>query len=133
MPSRSRSLMLPSPRWLQRMPLRLRLLGSFGAVLVLMLVLGLLALNALSKTNQSVTTEADRVVPAIELVGDASQTAVKYRKDQLHYILAVDAKDRVGVAEDLAGDRADLAKATKASDSALDAGEGRLRTSFIDA
>ncbi len=86
--------------------IRTKLLAAFGAIVLLTAVLGGLAIAKLSTENGHVSALATKVVPATDLVGQASAAMNKYRKDQLHYILATPA-DRAGsqgVSGDVAGD-----------------------------
>ncbi|MGA9857170.1 MAG: methyl-accepting chemotaxis protein, partial [Solirubrobacteraceae bacterium] len=86
--------------------IRTRLLASFGVVVALMLAVGGLAITRLGSENAHVTKLASRIVPATDLVGQASALMNKYRKDELHYILATptDRAGAQGVSGDLAGD-----------------------------
>lgn len=86
--------------------IRAQLLASFGVIVVLMLAVGGLAITRLGAENAHVTTLATRIVPATDLVGQASALMNKYRKDQLHYILSTPAEraGAQGVSGDLAGD-----------------------------
>jgi methyl-accepting chemotaxis protein len=86
--------------------IRSRLLASFGVVVVLLLAVGLLAISKLSSLDGKVNQLATRVVPATDIVGQASAAMNKLRKDQLHYILATpaDRAGTAGVSGDLAGD-----------------------------
>jgi methyl-accepting chemotaxis protein len=90
--------------------IRMKLLASFGVVVFLMLVLGLVATSKLASENGHVSQVAGKVVPATQDVGQAAAIMNKYRKDQLHYILSTPA-DRAGaqgVSGDLAGDMSDM-------------------------
>ena len=90
----------------RRVPLRTRFLASFGVIVVLMVALGGMTVFQLGSENSHVTSVATKVVPATALVGEASALMNKYRKDQLHYVLATPA-DRAGsqgVSGDLQGD-----------------------------
>jgi methyl-accepting chemotaxis protein len=86
--------------------IRSRLLASFGVVVLLLLVVGLLAISKLGSLNGKVNQLAARVVPATDVVGQASAAMNKFRKDELHYILATPAAraGADGVSDDLAGD-----------------------------
>jgi methyl-accepting chemotaxis protein len=91
---------------LASLSIRARLLASFGIVVALLLAVGLLAIGKLGSLDGKVNELAARVVPATDIVGQASAAMNKYRKDELHYILATPA-DRAGadgVSGDLAGD-----------------------------
>src|SRR5947209_16372153 len=89
-----------------RLSIRFKPAAAFGALVVLMAVIGGLGIAKLSTENGHVSNLASRVVPATDTVGQASAAMNKYRKDQLHYILATPA-DRAGdqgVSGDIAGD-----------------------------
>jgi methyl-accepting chemotaxis protein len=88
------------------LPIRTKLLAAFGVVVALMVGLGVFSISRLGSENAHVSQLAGKVVPATDTVGQASAAMNKYRKDQLHYILATPA-DRAGsqgVSGDLAGD-----------------------------
>jgi methyl-accepting chemotaxis protein len=90
--------------------IRTKLLAAFGLVGVFMVVLGITAMSSLGGENQHVSQLANKVVPATETVGQASTLMNKFRKDELHYVLATPA-DRAGsqgVSGDLAGDLSDM-------------------------
>jgi methyl-accepting chemotaxis protein len=92
--------------------IRTKLGAAFGALVLLMAAIGGLAVAKLSTENSHVNDLASRVVPATDLVGQASAAMNKYRKDQLHYILATPA-DRAGsqgVSGDVAGDLQTMAQ-----------------------
>ena len=69
-----------------RVSVRLKLLGSFGLVVALMLGIGLFAVTRLGSDNQRLTTLASKVVPGTRAVGEINGLMSKYRKDQLVYI-----------------------------------------------
>ena len=80
------------------------MLGSFGLVVALMLSVGLFALARLGADNRHLNILASRVVPSTRAVGDINALLNKYRKDQLHYIVALP-KDRPrGVEGSIQGD-----------------------------
>jgi methyl-accepting chemotaxis protein len=90
--------------------IRTKLLGAFALVGLLMVVLGANAISSLSGEDHHVNQLANKVVPATETVGQAAAIMNKYRKDELHYVLATPA-DRAGsqgVSGDLAGDLSDM-------------------------
>jgi methyl-accepting chemotaxis protein len=93
--------------------IRTKLLAGFGIVLALTTGLGLYAISSLGSVKDSALFISDNSVPAIKLADDATVAAIKYRKDQLHYIASVDAADRKQIHEDLAGDIADFDAAIK--------------------
>ena len=90
----------------KRFTLQARLLSSFGVVVLLMLVLGIYAINGLGSENSHTSKVANKIVPATSLVGQATALFNKYRKDQLHYILSTPAEraGSQGIDGDLAGD-----------------------------
>jgi methyl-accepting chemotaxis protein len=71
-----------------------------------MVIIGVLAIVRLGTENAHVTRLASKVVPATDIVGQASASMNKYRKDQLHYILSTPAERAgiQGVYGDLVGD-----------------------------
>ncbi len=89
-----------------RVSLQSKLLGAFGVVVALMLTVGLFAVNRLGSDSRQLTHLADQVVPSTRTVGDINALMNKYRKDQLHYIVAVpaDRPGASGIDGDLAGD-----------------------------
>src|ERR1700748_1900014 len=86
--------------------IRARLLASFGVVVALLLAVGLVAISKLSSLDGKVNQLAGHVVPATDIVGQASAAMNKFRKDELHYILSTPAQraGAAGVSGDLAGD-----------------------------
>ena len=92
--------------------IRTKLGAAFGALVLLMAAIGGVAVAKLSTENAHVNELASRVVPATDLVGQASAAMNKYRKDQLHYILATlaDRAGAQGVSGDLAGDLQTMAQ-----------------------
>src|SRR5947209_2041891 len=101
---------------LPRMSIRAKLLASFAVPVVLMIVLGAVAISRLSTENSHVDRLAGNVVPATSSVGAATALMNKYRKDQLHYILATpsDRAGADGVSGDLAGDLSDMSALLRA-------------------
>ncbi len=69
-----------------RFSVQSKLLGSFGLVVVLMLLIGLFAVARLGSDNQHLSTLATKVVPSTRAVGEINALMNKYRKDQLVYI-----------------------------------------------
>jgi len=115
--------------------IRTRLLASFGVVVALMLALGGLAIARLGSENNHVTQLATRVVPATDIVGQASAAMNKYRKDELHYILATphDRAGSQGVSGDLAGDlqtMSGLLSSYRSQGLVADATDARLLSNF---
>ena len=90
----------------RRFTLQARLLLSYAAVVLLMLVLGIVSITQLGAENSHVNQVANRIVPATSLAGQAAALFNKYRKDELHYILSTPAEraGSQGVDGDLAGD-----------------------------
>jgi methyl-accepting chemotaxis protein len=86
--------------------IRTKLAAAFGVLVVLMAVIGGLGIAKLSGENGHVNVLASRIVPATDIVGQAAAAMNKYRKDQLHYILATpaDRAGSAGVAGDIDGD-----------------------------
>jgi diguanylate cyclase (GGDEF)-like protein len=87
---------------------RSKMLGAFGIVVLLMLSIGLISVTRLGSDNRHLSTLASKVVPSTRAVGDINALMNKYRKDQLHYIVAkpADRKSSTGgdIASDLSGD-----------------------------
>src|SRR5437763_12165377 len=96
---------------LPRMSIRAKLIASFAVPVVLMIVLGAVAISRLSTENSHVDRLARNVVPATSSVGAATALMNKYRKDELHYILATpsDRAGADGVSGALAGALTDMA------------------------
>jgi len=122
-------------RSLNDLSIRTRLLASFGVVVALMLALGDLAITRLGSENNHVTQLATRVVPATDIVGQASAAMNKFRKDELHYILATphDRAGSQGVSGDLAGDlqtMSGLLSSYRSQGLVADATDARLLTNF---
>jgi methyl-accepting chemotaxis protein len=115
--------------------IRAKLLAAFGVLGLFMVVLGVSAISSLSGEDQHVNQLANKVVPATGTVGQASALMNKYRKDELHYILATPA-DRAGsqgVSGDIAGDLSDMSSALNAYRSqklASDAADTKLLNQF---
>ena len=91
-----------------RISLQSKLLGAFGVVVALMLAVGLFAVARLGSDNVQLSRLATQVVPSTRTVGDVNALMNKYRKDQLHYIVAqpADRPGAAGIDGDLAGDLA---------------------------
>jgi methyl-accepting chemotaxis protein len=115
--------------------IRTKLLGAFGLVGLLMVVLGLSAISSLSGEQHHVSQLGTKVVPASQTIGQATALMNKYRKDQLHYVLSTPAEraGADGVSGDLAGDLSDM-KATLATYTseklASDAVDAKLAAQF---
>jgi diguanylate cyclase (GGDEF)-like protein len=65
------------------------MLGAFGVVVALMLAVGLIGIVRLGSDNEHLGRLALKVVPSTRAVGDINALMNKYRKDQLHYIVAL--------------------------------------------
>ena len=93
-----------------KLSVRQKLFGGFGLVLVLLIVVGATALSQMSTINGNVRHLGAKTAPAATLAGQYAVIANKFRKDEMHYILALP-KDRPGadgVSGDMAGDIADM-------------------------
>ncbi|MGI8863393.1 MAG: HD domain-containing phosphohydrolase [Solirubrobacteraceae bacterium] len=70
------------------MSIQMELFAAFGVVVALMVLLGLFAVVRLGAGNSHLRQLGSVVVPSTRAVGDINALMNKYRKDQLHYILA---------------------------------------------
>ncbi|HVW90073.1 MAG TPA: methyl-accepting chemotaxis protein [Gaiellaceae bacterium] len=89
-----------------------KLFGAFGAVLVLAVALGVVALTMLGSVNHAAVTIADNGVSAETSISTVGQVMNKLRKDQVHYFI-VTPDSRSGVHDDMTGDLSDMAAAFK--------------------
>jgi len=87
-----------------RASLQTKMLAAFGLVVALMLAVGLFSLGQLGSANQHLHSLAGRVVPSTRVVGEISALMNKYRKDQLHYIVALPAERPASVEGGVQGD-----------------------------
>ena len=87
-----------------RCSVRVKMLGAFGVVVALMVCLGGFALVRLGSENEHLVQLAAKVVPSTRAVGDINALMNKYRKDQLHYIVARPADRPLGAAGSIQGD-----------------------------
>ena len=71
-----------------RLPLRLKLLGGFGAVVALMAVLGLLALNNVTSVQEGAEKINNTTVPSVNAVNELRIWSQTYRKDQFRHAAA---------------------------------------------
>jgi diguanylate cyclase (GGDEF)-like protein len=113
-----------------RLSVQSKLLGSFGLVVVLMLLIGLFAVARLGSDNQHLGRLATKVVPSTRAVGEIDALMNKYRKDQLVYIFERPAER---LPNDLAVDPALMYHYLyiyRAQGLAQNAAEGRLLGSF---
>ncbi len=118
--------------------IRSRLLASFGVVVALLLAVGLLAISKLGSLDGKINVLATRVVPATDIVGQASAAMNKFRKDELHYILSTPAEraGAAGVSGDLSGDlqtMSALLDGYRNDGLVTDATDARLLTAFRSA
>ena len=70
-----------------RLPLRTKLLGGFGAVVALMVVLGLLGLNNVSSVEQGAQRINNTTVASVNAVNEMRIWSQTLRKDQRDRIL----------------------------------------------
>jgi methyl-accepting chemotaxis protein len=114
-----------------RLSIRTKLLAAFGAVVALILLLGVFAVSQLGDLSTHANRLGTNVVPGVRSVGEAFALMNKYRKDQMHYILATP-EERVGadgVSGDLKGTLADM-KATLEDYKPSDAGDQERHDAF---
>ena len=95
------------PRPTLTLSIQAKLLAAFGLVVALMLAVGLFAVSRLHSDNRHLSQLARVVVPSTRAVGDINALMNKYRKDQLHYIVAKPSDRPLGVDGSIAGDLAD--------------------------
>jgi diguanylate cyclase (GGDEF)-like protein len=120
-----------------RLSIQSRLLGAFGVVVALMLLIGLLAITRLGSEDAQLNRFASKVVPSTRIVGEIDATMNKYRNDQLHYVLATppDRPGATGIAGDLAVDldtMHGLLASYQSSGQISGAGDRRLLDAFRD-
>jgi diguanylate cyclase (GGDEF)-like protein len=90
-----------------RVSVQAKLLASFGVVVALMLAVGLIGIARLGSDNRHLDRLASKVVPSTRAVGDINALMNKYRKDQLHYIVALPADRPLSAEGSIAGDLAE--------------------------
>ena len=90
-----------------RVSVQVKLLAAFGIVVALMLGVGLFGIARLASDNQHLSRLASKVVPATRAVGDVNALMNKYRKDQLHYIVALPADRPLSAEGSIEGDLAE--------------------------
>jgi diguanylate cyclase (GGDEF)-like protein len=90
-----------------RVTIRMKMLFGFGVVVALMLVVGLFSVARLGHDNQHLDLLATRVVPSTRAVGDVNALMNKFRKDQLHYIVARPSDRPLSADGSIAGDLRD--------------------------
>jgi len=106
--------------------IRTQLLAAFGAVALVVLLLGVLSVKSLGDVKAGADEFNDSVVPSITLI-DAASTAVEaYRQAQFQHITAQTDRQTRAAEEDLARTRAaaDKALATYGRDQVSDAEDG---------
>lgn len=114
-----------------RLTIRTKLLAAFGAVVALILLLGVFAVSQLGDLSTHASRLGTNVVPGVRSVGEAFALMNKYRKDQMHYILATP-DERVGddgMSGDLKGTLADM-KTTLDGYKPSDAGDRERHDAF---
>ena len=96
-----------------------KLFAAFGIVVALLLAVGLIGIARLGSDNRHLSRLASQVVPSTRAVGDVDALMNKYRKDQLHYIVARPQDRPLGVdgsiSGDLAGDLAQMKQLLRAN------------------
>jgi diguanylate cyclase (GGDEF)-like protein len=120
-----------------KVSVQVKLLAAFGTVVALMLAVGLFGIARLGNDNQHLGRVASKVVPSTRAVGDINALMNKYRKDQLHYIVALPADRPLSaegsiegdLAEDLSLMRGDLS-AYRSRGLIEDRTDGRLLNTF---
>jgi diguanylate cyclase (GGDEF)-like protein len=90
-----------------RFSIQSKLLAGFGVVVALLLIVGLFAVTRLGSDNRHFSLLASHVVPSTRAVGDINALMNKYRKDQLHYIIAKPEDRPLGVPGSIVGDLQD--------------------------
>jgi diguanylate cyclase (GGDEF)-like protein len=116
---------------------QLKMLAAFGVVVALMLAVGLFGIARLGSGNAHLSRLASKVVPSTRAVGDINALMNKYRKDQLHYIVARPADRPLSAQGSIAGDLAeDLTlmsaqlRAYRTQGLVEDAADGQLLATF---
>ncbi len=71
-----------------KISVRTKLYASFGALVVLMVVLGVVSLSKMSGLNQSTVYIGKNTLPSVGLIGGIDTAAVKYREAQLQHVIA---------------------------------------------
>jgi methyl-accepting chemotaxis protein len=102
----------------RRVPLAAQLAGAFALVLAIAAAAGVFALSKETRTHQRLTALTNRTMPATVVMGELTTLANKYRKDQMHFILA-DPSEYADVRGDLKGDTDDLNALYKQADALL--------------
>jgi diguanylate cyclase (GGDEF)-like protein/putative nucleotidyltransferase with HDIG domain len=87
-----------------RVSVHAKLLAAFGLLVALMIAVGWFGIARLANDNQHLDQLATQVVPSTRAVGDINALMNKYRKDQLHYIVALPADRPLNAPGSIAGD-----------------------------
>ncbi|MDW5597226.1 methyl-accepting chemotaxis protein [Conexibacter stalactiti] len=87
-----------------KLTVRTKLLGGFLVVIALMVAVGTLAIVKLGSINTVTTELGDNAVPALQNYALLNNSTQAYRKDQLRYVTAIDARDRAEMADTIAED-----------------------------
>ena len=74
-----------------RLPIRTKLLGGFGALTLLLLVLGLVALFEMRGIDHRTTFIGETDLPAVDLIGRIDTAEAVYRGDQVERAVATTA------------------------------------------
>jgi methyl-accepting chemotaxis protein len=93
-----------------RLTIAKKLYGGFAVVLALMVVLGLLGLSKLGASNQDTTFLGDMIVPGVEATNHLDMLTADYRAQQLHHLLATDAREKEKVQSKLDAIAAEVQK-----------------------
>ncbi len=87
-----------------RLTVRTKLLGGFLLVIAMMVAVGLLAIVKLGAINRTTSELGDNAVPALQNYALLNNATQGYRKDQLRYVTAIDARDRANMIDTVAED-----------------------------
>lgn len=78
--------------WFSKMKIAPKLGVGFGAVLMLVVMLGIFSVVQLSKINSSTVDIASNWLPSVKALGELSLATADLRKDTLNYMVATDKK-----------------------------------------
>ncbi len=95
----------------RRIPLAVKLGASFGVVLLLMLVLGLVGISKIGTVAGHTKTVNNDTIPSVEAVDDVTIGAEDYRKDQFAHAAAKTAAAKAAIEKALAADTKDVEQA----------------------
>jgi diguanylate cyclase (GGDEF)-like protein len=120
-----------------KVSVQVKMLAAFGVVVCLMVLLGLFAVARLGSDNRHLEQLGSVVVPSTRAVGDINALMNKYRKDQLHYIMARPADRPLSAPGSIQGDLNDdlfqmtaNLRAYRSQGLIEDRVDGRLLTTF---